>query len=562
MSILRRPMQALALVLAVAGVAKLALPSHSTLAQHDEQLAASKRALEDKDPVVRRAAVDKLTDQALLAKIAIEDEDRNVRSAAIARLSDAVLAKIAVWVKPHLTERVADQGLLRRIANEAKEPSVRVAAVRKLTDQGPLQKIAVEDKDPYVRGTAVAKLADRGLLAKIAIDDKDSHVRGTAAAKISDQGLLARIAVEDKDRHVRNAAAEKLSDQGLLRKIAFEAKDSSVRSVAVKKLNDQGLLRKIAVADEDGLVRLDAAEKLTDAELLQRVAGRIAVEGKDRYLRAIAVSKLTEQGQLAKVALEDMDGYVRIRAVEKLADQGQLVRVGVEANARRIRFFAVKRLIDLARSEKNAVKDGNPGVSRSNGRELRASSSIENGEPVARLAAILKLTDQAALGQIAQLSKSSEEQTLVLAKLEDRAVLNRIAAAPVDPALRLAAAIKAGSVSWAQAMSDATAQGSAAQLLDDTAQALTLFPTKDPEAARYAERLALALIGRGDASRLPELEILLEIYGDKQLAEDYLNSGQLVLRTAAESWAPRHGYYTGGLGPGGTGSHRATWGRK
>jgi hypothetical protein len=51
----------------------------------------------DKEDFVRRNAVDKLTNQAVLAKIAVEDKESGIRSAAVDKLTDkALLAKIVV----------------------------------------------------------------------------------------------------------------------------------------------------------------------------------------------------------------------------------------------------------------------------------------------------------------------------------------------------------------------------------------------------------------------------------------------------------------------------------
>jgi len=70
------------------------------------------------------------------------------------------------------------------------------------------------------------------------------------------------------------------------------------------------------------------------------------------------------------------------------------------------------------------------------------------------------------------------------------------------------------------------------------------------------QQASLNLIRNGDESRIPEMVDLLEDYGDRRLAEDYLNCGQPDLNAAALRWARRRGY---SVMPG-MGSHRATWG--
>ncbi len=53
------------------------------------------------------------------------------------------------------------------------------------------------------------------------------------------------------------------------------------------------------------------------------------------------------------------------------------------------------------------------------------------------------------------------------------------------------------------------------------------------------------------------LNAVLQTYGDKNMAEDYLNSGSPLLNEGAKRWANEHGY---SINAGG-GSHRVAWGR-
>jgi hypothetical protein len=116
-------------------------------------------------------------------------------------------------VREAALNKLTDQALLARTAVEGKDSDVREAALDKLTDQALLARTAVEHKDYSVRQTAVAKLTDQALLAKIAIKDKDRYVRDDAVAKLTDQALLAKIAVEDENGDVREAAVDKLTDR-------------------------------------------------------------------------------------------------------------------------------------------------------------------------------------------------------------------------------------------------------------------------------------------------------------------------------------------------------------
>jgi hypothetical protein len=63
-------------------------------------------------------------------------------------------------------------------------------------------------------------------------------------------------------------------------------------------------------------------------------------------------------------------------------------------------------------------------------------------------------------------------------------------------------------------------------------------------------------IRKGDVSRIPELRELLLLYGDKALAEDYLNCGRVEMHDAAAAWGRAHGYNI----QTGAGSNRVRWG--
>jgi len=93
-------------------------------------------------------------------------------------------------------------------------------------------------------------------------------------------------------------------------------------------------------------------------------------------------------------------------------------------------------------------------------------------------------------------------------------------------------------------------------MLGDAVAAVSLFAEVQQDAVDGVQEACLNLIRLGDESRIPEMVDLLEGYGDKILAEDYLNCGQPDLDAAAQMWARRRGYDVGV----GYGSHRATWG--
>jgi hypothetical protein len=220
---------------------------------------------------------------------------------------------------------------------------------------------------------------------------------------------------------------------------------------------------------------------------------------------------------------------------------------------------------------------------------------------VLRVAATDRLRDPVVLEQVALRADARDVLKAVLAKLEDKAILNRLASNAANLPMRLAAAQKAGSKSWEEIFAAATARGisekektilnqlgadsddfprlqeaaqmagfkswqefiaaapsqdASVQMLGDALAAVSLFPAVQPEAQTGVQQACLNLIRRGDESRIPEMVDLLEGYGDKTLAEDYLNCGQPDLDTAGQAWASKRDYDIGK----GSGSSRARWG--
>jgi hypothetical protein len=49
-------------------------------------------------------------------------------------------------------------------------------------------------------------------------------------------------------------------------------------------------------------------------------------------------------------------------------------------------------------------------------------------------------------------------------------------------------------------------------------------------------------IAQGDESRIPELLSILRVYGTREIALDFVNSGQAQLHDAGAAWAREHGY--------------------
>jgi hypothetical protein len=455
--------------------------------------------------------------------------------------------------------KLTDQAVLAQVALEAESWPVRAAAAGKLTDQAVLAQVALEDESWPVRAAAAGKLTDQAVLGKLAMKDKDGEVRRTAVEHLTDQAVLAQVALETKDGDVRAAALWKLADQAVLAKVATENQDGRVRSAAVERLTDQALLAKVATESKWLEIRLTAIGNVTDQVLLRQWAER----DHQAAIRRASVRRITDDRFLVQRLPAEPSASVRTAMIEALRENDSLRQVALTAYHEPDRKQAAQRLRQVWRDPPSDVATAHESLAK---RVEALAAETDSGKVLAlalkgefdvlRSAAAQWLNDPAALEQAALRSRDREVQKILLAKLEDKSLLNRIAAASDDRAMRLAAAQKAGARSWQVIFDAATAKGATVQMLGDALAAVSLFPAVQGEAVAGVQRASLNLIRRGDESRIPEMVDLLEGYGDMTLAEDYLNCGQPDLDASGLAWARRRGYSVSS----GFGSHRAGWG--
>jgi hypothetical protein len=125
---------------------------------------------------------------------------------------------------------------------------------------------------------------------------------------------------------------------------------------AVTKMTDQQELARVAKEASNAYVlRIAAVKKLTD----QAVLADIAKNAEDSWLRLAAVANLTDQAVLADVAKNHTEWYTGCKAVAKLTDQDMLVDVAKNGKIYYVRKEAVKKVTNqdilafIAKSDKH-----------------------------------------------------------------------------------------------------------------------------------------------------------------------------------------------------------------
>lgn len=164
-------------------------------------------AREDEDAGVRRAAVERLDDWALLAERARDDGDAAVREAArargLARLAAAVLDDPAP-AEPLLADAGAEARL--KLLREAASPALRRRLLHDVDDPALLAERILKDDDDSLRARALDRLADADQLDRVVsgLKGRDKRLRRTAEDK------LEALRVEAGDPEACRRRAERI----------------------------------------------------------------------------------------------------------------------------------------------------------------------------------------------------------------------------------------------------------------------------------------------------------------------------------------------------------------
>lgn len=280
----------------------------------------------------------------------------------------------------------------------------------------------------------------------------------------------------------------------------MEESDQAVCCAAVKRIHEQSALR------------------------------RVVLESKNTAARVAAVTQITDSDFLAKLAMEDSTSQICLAAVGRLEDQQSLRLLAFDAPIRQVRLDAIAKI---------------------NLQAVLTRIALDNTYPLARFKAASLLSEQSLLFQVMTESKDWDVRQSVFNKL-DHDQLNQLARATQDEAVLLAIAIKQRTRDWHSVFESVKLDSRKVPAIVGAA-GLVFNPA--PQTADVLD-VCHTLIRKGDATRIPELCDLLNRFGDKRLAEDYLNCGQKALNEAARQWGQKQGLVV----LDGDGSHRARWG--
>ena len=394
-------------------------------------------------------------------------------------------------------QTLTDQGELARCAELTGELEVGIAALERLSDDALISRVAANARTTEIRVAALEKLTDKQEILKLASEGEDPLVRSAARKQIADEQFLAEMAIDADSTFTRNEwAVEKLTDQALLTQVALETPHASTAILAVKKIADQTTLVRVALERRFWNVQYAVVERLTDQALL----AQIVLKSHHPEVATSALKKITDQALLAEIAIEDFSIDCQRYCVEKLSDQTLLAKV--------------------------AIEEGVTGISIG-GKPVDVSGKL----------ALEKVADQALLRKIVLEAKDWDIRRDAFSRLDD-ASLAVLASDTTDPVIQLVIRIVNGETYWRPEFLDALQRNRG---LGNVLRAAALVDDPVPSIGTV-EYVCCEYIRRGDISVVPELTEALMRFGNKTMAEVYLNCGQPNLAAAGRRWARKHGY--------------------
>lgn len=310
---------------------------------------AGMRVLEAKRrAVIRAAAAARIDNQDHLRTIARQDPHWIARVAALNRLTDpAVLAQAATkgknpWERIIATARLDDQALLHRLVDSRGHRAV-VAALRlamlEAASAGPVGRIDLDRKDTqqsYGRAGGGGGMNVTGETITVALVDAGGHRH---------QAVFAT----DFPKTITPVGKPKWQGERYVawRDQHFDAHMDVATLVA--PLADH-LRDTVGSAERDALARSARSALLRAAAVTvatDRAAIQAALGHGDVLVRRAAAARVTDQGLLARAARDDADPLVRARAVAGLSDRSLLARIAQADKDRAVKAAARKRLDDL-----------------------------------------------------------------------------------------------------------------------------------------------------------------------------------------------------------------------
>jgi hypothetical protein len=296
------------------------------------------------DPGVRAAAVYELgpDEDEALRQLAREDTEARVRRAAVTRLSDvAVLGDIGRTDPDEDVRAEAIRGLAG-LAAEADEVDRASAAVRQLIALGRFKEVVVaarENPAPEIRGVVVDLLDDAKSLGAISRHAQDGATRQRALARLTDAEEILNVAIKSEHTDVAVSALDRVEGGEALSAIAQRARNKVAARRARMKIRQH---EEAAQPQQDTAAPMSAEDRERALGLLHRAEALVTTADPEEATSALAEVRLawaelqadvdveSSLGQRFEAACEAVREAIDVRHQERAAEQERSAAIARE----------------------------------------------------------------------------------------------------------------------------------------------------------------------------------------------------------------------------------------
>ncbi len=179
----------------------------------DDAEALSALVRDDPDARVRRTAVSRLTEPALLADVARTDPDDDVKAEAVRGLAGLAAEATDVDTASALTRALGDLGRTRELASIAKQAylvAARLVAVDLLHDQKALGSVSRHAEDSVTRLRALERVSDAGEVLNVAAKADYTDVALAALERVDDIESITSVAQRARSKVAARKARTRL----------------------------------------------------------------------------------------------------------------------------------------------------------------------------------------------------------------------------------------------------------------------------------------------------------------------------------------------------------------
>jgi Domain of Unknown Function (DUF349) len=285
----------------------------------DERESIASAAIEDENARVRRAAVGKLMDPAVLVSVARDDADASVRAAAGAMLRDIALeafeetgeAEGLAAVEALAT--LSDGKIISQIAKTAQRESVARQALDRIVESRMIGSIARHAALETIRRAAFDRLSEHEDILAVAMHGEFKDTAVAAVERLTDRAELEHVAAGSTNRHAVKRA------RGMLRDLDERAGIESTRTADDLDMVESQSFPEATAVDVHAQEEQETQEKEEHRRALEAERERLAAEEARQRQEQIAAERAAARALEEEKVRRDAERR-RARKIELVAE--------------------------------------------------------------------------------------------------------------------------------------------------------------------------------------------------------------------------------------------------